>query len=159
MNGANFHLAFFFLLSLKLELSEIACKGSGEKPGCSLCIWKSYLAFPSDHRKQINYFLGKKLFSKMTLMEAETNQPNMVTCEHLFGSKMKQSLIFCGIILCQGVSYLVEGSNCKIYLQAVNVLLQLCQIFWFDWALAKLKTILSKSVWTLTLSTKGIGLQ
>lgn len=158
MNGANFHLAIFFLLSLKLELSEIVCKGSGEKPGCSLCIRKSYLAFPSDRWKQINYFLGNKLFSKMTLMEAETNQPTMVKCEHLFGSKTKQWLISCRI-LCQGISYLVEGSNCKIYLQVVNVLLQLCQIFWFDWALAKLETILSKSVWTLSVATKGIGLQ
>lgn len=105
----------FFLLSLKSELFEIACTDSGEKPGCPLCICKSYSAFPSDHWKHISYFLGNKLFSKMTLTEPETHQPSMVKCEHLFGSEMKQWVIFCRIILCQGVNYLVEGSNFKMY--------------------------------------------
>lgn len=116
MSNANFHLAgFFFLLSLKSEIFALACQGSGEKPGCSLCICKSYNAFPSDHWKHVNCFLGNKLFSKRTLMQAETHQPNMVKCEHIFGSEMKQWVIFCRIFFCQGVNYLLEGSNFKMY--------------------------------------------
>lgn len=78
-------------------------------------VCKSSSAFLLDHWKDINYFLGNIVLPKKTLKRAEIHQPNMEKCEHLFGSEMKQWAIFCGIHLCQVASYLVEGSNLKLY--------------------------------------------
>lgn len=112
MNDINFHLAIFLTFFEIRILWNSLQRLRGET-----WLFSMYLqicAFPSDHQKHLNYFLGNKLFFKITFMEAETHQPNMVKFEHLFGSEMKQWVIFCRIILCQGVSYLVQGSNFKI---------------------------------------------
>lgn len=102
-------------LCLKTEIFEMVYKSSQENPGSLIYICKSPSASLTDYWKHINYLLGNKLLPKKTFMWAEIHQPNMVKCQHLFGSETKQWVIFCGINLCQVAIFLVEGSNLKIY--------------------------------------------